>query len=158
MSFTDKFKKTVPGKKAKTNEAVAQCFMDYLRKINVSFNTQTFSEGTRVIVPFETSGIVCEFTGPEGRNISMSLPYSKIPRERIFDVYAFCGEYNEGPHISRCNVKDFNGEKVFCIERNECVGASVTPDEAASKAFLNLEMMKNDVRDIKMQFYRILLR
>ena len=140
----------------KNEKIIAQYFTDVLRRMNVGFNKEIFPGGTRVIVPFENVEIVCEFTGQAGRNMSMCIMYAKVPQERIFDVYAFCGEYNEGPHISCCNVKDFNGEKVFCIERKEELGALL--NEAADKAFLNLEMMKNDVRDIKMEFYRVLLR
>lgn len=43
----------------------------------------------------------------------------------------------------------------MCVSKGE-LGALL--NEATDKAFFNLEMMKNDVRDIKMQFYRILLR
>ncbi len=140
----------------KNEKVIAQSFMACLREMNVGFNKKIFPGGTRVIVPFENVEIVCEFTGQAGRNMYMSIMYAKVPQERIFDVYAFCGDYNEGPHITRCNVIDFNGERVFCIERKEELGGLL--NEAADKAFFNLEMLKNDVRDIKMQFYRILLR
>lgn len=156
MSIFDKLKKAVTGK---NSGSVAQCFTDALRKSNTAFSEQPhFGGGTRITVPFENSEIVCVFSGEGGRNVFMRLPYARVPRERIFDVCSFCGDYNSGPHMSRCNVEDFNGEYVFCIEREECISASVTPDEAAAKAFWNLEMLKHDSQDIKMRLYRILLR